>query len=49
MALEPAEPSGPLRRLYPVAKLGQAAAAAPGKQGGGPLRRLYPVSKLGSG
>jgi hypothetical protein len=48
MALAPAEPSGPLRRLYPVAKLGQAA-PAPGKQGGGPLRRLYPVSKLGSG
>jgi hypothetical protein len=48
-ALAPAEPTGPLRRLYPVAKLDQAAAPLPGGGSGGPLRRLFPVSKLGRG
>jgi hypothetical protein len=37
---------GPLRRLFPVSKLGQGPALEPAGQGG-PLRLLFPVSKLG--
>lgn len=40
-ALTPAQ-SGPLRRLFPVSKLGQDPALV-----SGPLRHLFPVSKLG--
>jgi hypothetical protein len=48
-ALTPA-PSGPLRTLYPVAKLGQSLAPAAAAGGSsGPLRTLWPVNKLGRG
>jgi hypothetical protein len=46
-ALTPGGQSGPLRRLFPVSKLGQAAAVAAPSDDGGPLRRLFPVGKLG--